>query len=77
MFPPPPENAVETQRHPDAANQPFVSLPSDLTAGWSQQPAPQGMPSNAEAAPTRPYPKDAFSPTGPEAMGKGREFTYC
>ena len=71
--PPPPENAVETQRHPDAANQPFVSLPSDLTARMDQQPAPQGMPSNAEAAPTRPYPKDAFSPTRPEAMGKGRE----
>ncbi len=73
LAPAPPENAVETQRRPDAADQPFVSLPSDPTSRMDQQPAPQGMPSNAEAAPTRPYPKDAFSPARPEAMDKGRE----
>jgi serine/threonine-protein kinase len=60
------------QRRPDVANQPFVSLPSDPTTRMDQQQAPQGMPSNAGAAPTRPFPKDALS-ARPEAMDKGRE----
>jgi serine/threonine protein kinase len=70
--PAPPENAVETQWRSDAANQSFVPLPSDPTTRMDQQQAPQGMPGNAEAAPTRPFRKgDLSAPT--EAVDKGRE----
>jgi serine/threonine protein kinase len=59
-----PENAVEMERRPNAvADQSFVPLPGDagLMTQVDQQQALQGAPGNVEAAPTRPFSKDALS----------------